>query len=302
MSTQTNILLVDDDPDIGLALSDYLHQDGFTVEVALTAHEALQKTLEHAYDVVLLDIGLPDRGGVEVLDELSNQHPHVPVILLTAFTSLQKSENSSILNKAFAYLTKPYNRLEVKKTIQRALGVRSSGTQIRAAGTSENEDIVALLPFKALPSTQKAGEPQSFNLQHYERLVQYVQIMQFACDHAADPIFVAGPDKRFYFANKAACKSLGYTRDELLALRIPDVAPQHDSAHYRQRLEILQQGQSVTYESVHRTKDGREFPIDISLNIMNFHGQQYTCAVTRTRPPAEHPSDPSGKKGTSSSK
>jgi len=299
MSTQANILLVDDDPDIGLALSDYLHQDGFTVEVALTAHEAIQKTLGHSYDVVLLDIGLPDRDGIEVLDELSNQHPHVPVILLTAFTSLRKTANSSILNKAFAYLTKPYNRLEVKKTIQRALGVHSSCLQSGPGGSSVNEGMPALFPFRALPSAQKAGEPQSFNLQHYERLVQYVQIMQFACDQVADAIFVAGPDKRFCYANKAACESLGYTRDELLALRIPDVAPQHDSSRYRQRLEILQQGQPVTYETMHRTKDGREFPIDISLNIMNFHGQQYTCAVTRTRPPTDYPSDPSGEKRTS---
>jgi len=125
-------------------------------------------------------------------------------------------------------------------------------------------------------------------------LAQYVQIMQFACDHVSEAIFVAGPDKRFCFANQAACESLGYTREELLALRIPDVAPQHDSTRYRQRLEILQQGQPVTYESVHRTKDGREFPIDISLNMLNFHGQQFTCAVTRRRPSAEHPSDTSG--------
>ncbi|MCA9477007.1 MAG: response regulator, partial [Nitrospira sp.] len=46
-----------------MALLDYLQQEGFSVEMAPTAHDAIQKSQHHPYDVVLLDVGLPDRDG-----------------------------------------------------------------------------------------------------------------------------------------------------------------------------------------------------------------------------------------------
>ena len=283
-----NILLVDDDPDIGMALLDYLQQEGFSVEMAPTAHDAIQKSQHHPYDVVLLDVGLPDRDGIEVLDDLSRQHPQLPVILLTAFTSLRKTADPAILNKAFAYLTKPYNRLEVKQTIQRALGAHTAMT--------ESDQIVpdifsAFLPFKTSTPIKREEAPFSLNLQQYERLAQYVQLMQFAFDHVPAAVFVAGPDKRFCFANKAACESLGYTREELLALRIPDISPHHDTFQYHQDLETLTHGQPLTYTSVHRAKDGREFPIEISVSLLHFHGQDYTCAITKRLSSVDTPSD-----------
>lgn len=286
MPSLGTILLVDDDPDIGLALSDYLQQEGFTVEMAATAQETLQKTQAHPYDAVLLDVGLPDRDGLDVLNELSHQHPNLPVILLTAFTALQKTGDPAILNKAFAYLTKPYNRNEVIKTLKRALSARTAATQLTPGNLSVTEAFPALLQFTDSPPSHKAkeGEPRPLNLQQYERLAQYVQLMQFAFDQVPEAVLVAGPDKRFCFANKTACDSLGYTREELLALRIPDVAPYHETGRFRQHLEILHQGQPLTYQSIHRTKDGREFPIEISVHLFNFQGQEFTCAITRALP------------------
>ena len=104
------VLLVDDDPDIALALSDYLRKEGFEVDVVETGNAAIHKGTTQPYDVVLLDVGLPDRDGIEVLGELAERKPQLPVVLLTAFTSLEKTTPPDKLNKAFAYLTKPYSR------------------------------------------------------------------------------------------------------------------------------------------------------------------------------------------------
>ncbi|MDR4493354.1 MAG: response regulator [Nitrospirales bacterium] len=296
MASRGSVLIVDDDPDIGLALSDYLQREGFSVDMAFTAQQAIQQATRHAYDMVLLDVGLPDRDGIEVLHELSEQWPQLPVILLTAFTSLRKTADPAILNKAFAYLTKPYDRHEVKTTIERALSVRSAAIQSGPPFLPMTEAVSVIPPSTPSAETNEGRGPLPVNLQRYERLSQYIQLMQFACDQVAEAILVAGPDKRFCFANKAACDSLGYTREELLVLRIPDVAPLHDPIQFRQRLDTVKQGHPLSYESVHRTKDGREFPIEVSISLLNIQGQEFTCAVIRTLPDNAQLSDPRDEK------
>lgn len=284
MSKKPRVLLVDDDTDILLALSDYLFQEGFQVETAETGAGALQKSATSSYDVVVLDVGLPDCDGIEVLNELSQAHPQLPVILLTAFTSLRNTISPDILDRAFAYLTKPYKRHEVKSAINRAcLAGQVATGELPCSSTP-------IAPFQTFPSilqpspsdaTFEAAMQPKFNLTAYARLAEYVQLMQFAFDHVPEGILVADSDKRLRFANQAACDALGYTREELQTLRIPDIAPNHDNEKFRQQLESLRKGQSLTYPSNHRTKNGQEFPIEISVYLLNFQGQEFTCAITR---------------------
>ena len=108
-----------------------------------------------------------------------------------------------------------------------------------------------------------------------------MQCMQFGFDCVPEVVLVADSEKRFRFANKAACKSLGYTREEMENLRIPDIAPDHDPQRYQQHLKELRQGNTLSYPTVHRTKQGKDLPIDISIYLLNFQGQEFTCAVTR---------------------
>ena len=65
-----SILVVDDDPDIVMALQDFLDHDGYQVSVARTCAEALTQAGEHRYNAVLLDLGLPDGDGSSVLKTL----------------------------------------------------------------------------------------------------------------------------------------------------------------------------------------------------------------------------------------
>ncbi len=239
---------------------------------------------------MLLDVGLPDRDGIEVLNELSQAHPHLPVILLTAFTSLRKTANPDILDKAFAYLTKPYQRQEVKSVIHRACLARNiaiAGWQGSSAPTLPIATFPSLLQPSSTGASPDEATQHPLNLTAYERLAEYAKLMQFAFDHVPDGIMVADSHKRLRFANQAACDALGYTPEELQSLRIPDIAPYHDNEQFQQRLESLRKGQPLSYPSIHRTKNGQEIPIEISVYLLNFQGQEFTCAVTR---PAEEKS------------
>ena len=75
-------LVVEDDPDISLALQDLLEFEGFHVDCAPTCHQALASIAQNTYDVVLLDLGLPDGDGSSILGNLHVSHPSLPVIIL----------------------------------------------------------------------------------------------------------------------------------------------------------------------------------------------------------------------------
>ena len=285
MPDMPRVLVVDDDPDISLALEDYLIQENFEVEMVDTGNAALAKGLTRHYDAMLLDIGLPDRDGIEILEELAKQKPELPIILLTAFTSLSKSTPPGTLNKAFAYLTKPYRREEVRQVLRRAVfgakGSEKDGMPLSNAGTGLFPSIVQ--PSPTLPSTTK-GPIYQLSLDEYQRLAENIQLMQFAFDHVPEAILVADTYKRFRFANQAAYQILGYSKEELEALRIPDIAPKHDNQRYHDHLNELRQGKTLTYHTIHRTKHGQDFPVEISVYLLNFQGQEFTCAITKQMP------------------
>lgn len=108
-------LVVEDDPDISLALQDLLEFEGFYVECASTCRQAFTSIAEQAYDVVLLDLGLPDGDGSSILGNLRVSNPSLPVIVLTA--SNQDREPLP----AFAHVTKPWVRRDLCRILHRAL-------------------------------------------------------------------------------------------------------------------------------------------------------------------------------------
>ena len=287
MPDRPRILLVDDDPDISLALGDYLQQENYHVEIVDTGNAAIEKGLGCHYDAVLLDVGLPDLDGVEVLGELASHRPELPIILLTAFTSLDKCTTPEILNKAFAYLTKPYQREEIRQVLRRAvLGAKKSESQgmMRSAIDEHLLHFPSILQPSPTSTPKVEGPRYQLSLDEYQRLAENVQLMQFAFDQVPEAILVADADKRFRFANQAAYNILGYRKEELEALRIPDIAPNHDNQRYEEHLNELRQGKTLSYYTTHLTKDSRTIPVEISVYLLNFQGQEFTCAVTKEMP------------------
>ncbi|MFO0699247.1 MAG: response regulator [Nitrospira sp.] len=117
-------LVVEDDPDIALGLQDLLEFEGFQVDCAPTCRQAFASIAQNTYDVVLLDLGLPDGDGSSILNNLHASHPSLPVIILTA------SNRDLGPLPAFAHVTKPWVRKELCSILHRALeGTSASVTQ-----------------------------------------------------------------------------------------------------------------------------------------------------------------------------
>ena len=119
MTTQTTVLVVDDEPP-AYRLLEVLTQEGYRVETAENGREALEKAGITFFDVVLLDIRIPDLNGVEVLRGLKQLSPETVVIMMTAFGSIETAIET-IKEGAYDYISKPFKLDDVKLTVRRAL-------------------------------------------------------------------------------------------------------------------------------------------------------------------------------------
>ena len=108
-----------------------------------------------------------------------------------------------------------------------------------------------------------------------------LRLTRFSVDAASEAIFWMTPDARIVDVNVAACRSLGYTREELLQLRVPDVDAHYDAELWPKHFAELRQRGSMTFESEHRTKDGRLIPVEIVANHVVYFGDERNCAFVR---------------------
>lgn len=114
------IVVIDDERTIQATLTAVLQRQGFAVEIAPNAAQGRRKVMEVKPDLVLLDLGLPDADGLELLKELKAAHPQLPVMILTANDSLANAIESIKLG-AFHFLPKPYAVEELVSLCRRAL-------------------------------------------------------------------------------------------------------------------------------------------------------------------------------------
>ncbi|MFA5455089.1 MAG: response regulator [Sulfurimonas sp.] len=102
------LLMVEDDEMIGSALKDALYKSGYIVDWAKDADEALYGIKSTAYEIVLLDIGLPDKSGFEVLKNIRAEKNPISVLILTAKDSIEDKIYGLDIG-ADDYMTKPFN-------------------------------------------------------------------------------------------------------------------------------------------------------------------------------------------------
>ena len=111
-----------------------------------------------------------------------------------------------------------------------------------------------------------------------KRTEEALRFTQFAIDRTIDQAFWMTEDGHFFYVNDAACRALGYSRDELLQMSVPDIGPTFPPEVFARHWRDLQENGSATFESCHRAKDGHVYPVEIRANYVVFDGREYNCA------------------------
>jgi DNA-binding response OmpR family regulator len=122
---RARLVLVEDNRQLAGTLAEGLGEDGFAVEIVETAAAALERGQRRDLDLMVLDLGLPDRDGLEVLRDLRRARVHVPILVLTARDAVD-SRVAALDSGADDYLVKPFAYAELVARIG-ALTRRAGG-------------------------------------------------------------------------------------------------------------------------------------------------------------------------------
>jgi DNA-binding response OmpR family regulator len=121
------ILLVEDNPDLAFGLQRNLEMDGYEVSLATKAMHALALATSEKPDLLVLDLGLPDRDGYSVLEELRKRGNQAPVLILSA-RNLESDKLQGFRLGADDYVTKPFSVMELLARISALLRRAAAGT------------------------------------------------------------------------------------------------------------------------------------------------------------------------------
>ena len=116
------ILIVDDEANVRTVFSDVLRKENYTIKGAKDGLEALKAIEEETFDLVLLDLRMPQMDGIEVLGNIKKRKPQIPVIIYTGYGSVITAVEA-MRKGAVDYLYKPFSPDELKSSIRKALGV-----------------------------------------------------------------------------------------------------------------------------------------------------------------------------------
>ncbi|GAB4283048.1 MAG: hypothetical protein Fur0025_12700 [Oscillatoriaceae cyanobacterium] len=159
------------------------------------------------------------------------------------------------------------------------------GTVEFALAVSSNVNIEDVLEITWLQQHQDLELRLQEALSELRKANGQLQLVRFCLDSFADlavrageAIFWIQSDGRFFYVNDAACDSLGYSRVELLSMKIQDIEP---SLSATPEEPPQQQSAFQKRESYHRRKDGTMFPVEIAINYLEWEGKEYQCALVR---------------------
>ncbi|MEO6306398.1 MAG: PAS domain S-box protein [Nitrospiraceae bacterium] len=230
------VLIVDDEPDICMALSNFLAHDGYVVCAVQAGSDALREVERGQVGVMILDLGLPDLNGLDVLRAVKKLAPLLPVIVLTAST--KKSHTVEALHcGAFTYLTKPYNSYELRFALRQIADAQRLASRVVCI---EGDLSASEERFRTVVGT------------------------------TPDVVVLADCNGSILFMNQAAVGLFGYTEGEVigqpLTLLMPD---RYREAH---QAGITRVGTTSETRLIGRTvelhglrKDGTEFPLELSI-------------------------------------
>jgi diguanylate cyclase (GGDEF)-like protein/PAS domain S-box-containing protein len=176
------ILLVDDEPRLLLSLYELLKDRDYELVTATCGSEALAQLAKLRFDLILLDLRLPDMSGHEIMDHMNAQGIDGDVIVMSGDVGIEAAIGA-LKRGAYDYLRKPYSREELLKTVENALQKRKLAV--------DNERIAS-------------------KLETSEKMYRYL------VDSSPDIIYTLDHEGHFTFVNDRAHQLLGFGRDELI--------------------------------------------------------------------------------------
>ena len=233
MDRQISILIIDDDLGACETLSDILEDEGYKVLTLERGLQGIEQIKSRFFNVVLLDIILPDVSGLEVLRAIKKINSEVCVIMITGYAKLENAIEA-LNNGADAYINKPLNMDEVKLNIKR-------------------------------------GVERQIILQEKKRLEQKVretkEYLENILNNSADMIITTDIDTRIVEFNKGGEQMLGYKKEEVIGRHVEEFYLDKEE-RLRLMERVKREGSISVHETRFKRKDGSIVDISLTLSLL----------------------------------
>jgi two-component system, cell cycle sensor histidine kinase and response regulator CckA len=114
-----------------------------------------------------------------------------------------------------------------------------------------------------------------------KQVEEALRLTQFAMDRARDSVLLVDDQGSLLYVNDAACSSLGYSREELLRMTVFELDPDFAAENWEEHKEALRRVGSMRFESRHRAKQGRIFPVEVTANYMEHQDRFLSISFVR---------------------
>jgi len=243
--TLIHVLHVDDDAGYLKTAKKILEMQGsFQVETVSSVEEAMEKMEKKTFDVIVSDYIMPGKDGLEFLKELRDSRNNIPFIIFTG------KGREIVAIKALNLGANQYiNKIGKPEAVYSELahGIRT------------------------VVKGKKAEEALRKSEEKYRELINGMN----------DTALVLNFDGKIIDVNNAAVMVLGYSREELLSMGPTDI----DSALTPEQIKVLIKGMKTdeleVFQTLHTTKDGKTFPVEISSSRVTYHGKQAVLTIAR---------------------
>ncbi len=244
MPPKLRLLIIEDSDDDAKLVEREFGTNGFAIEcVRVDTREGLEAALaDKVWDIAISDFVMPHFSGLDALKVIKDHGLDIPFIVVSG---------------------KMGEEVAVKVMKAGAHDYILKGNLSRLIPAVERE----LLDAQARRDRKEAER----------KLV----LTRFSFENSSEPIFWITPDARFFDVNDAACRHLGYSREELLALSVHSLDNDYDEKRWDEHFADLRERGTLRFESTHHGKDGREIPVEVVANYLRIGEDEWNCAFVR---------------------
>lgn len=255
-------LLVEDnvsDADLLAEELDSMVGTQFTVMRVQTLKGARETMGHHHFDLILLDLSLPDSLGLDTLAAIRTCAPQIPVIVLTGLDDRETALFAARM-RANDYLVKGSYNLE---TLSHSIRVAVEEVRARKLG-EEKRDPLELIVMCDEKQGEARGETSALRAVEKER-----NLLAAAVSSADDPVIITDRDSNILYVNPAFSRVTGYTPQEVLGSNPRMLqSGEHDKSFFEEMYRIVGEGRAWNGQLVNRRKNGETFQMDATITCL----------------------------------
>jgi len=215
MSYTPQILITDDEPQICQSLKILLSRQGYDISTATSGRAALDLLVQKTFDLLLLDLVIPDVDGFQIMDHINDRGIEILTIVITGNASIE-SAVKALKKGAYDYIRKPFEYEELIKRVGNALYQQRLNYEKKVING---------------------------------KLEQAEERYQYLVENSPDMIYMLDSNGMFTFVNAAVGNLLGYSPDRLIGKNLTSIIHQDDRKKTRQ-LFSMQEGSSLTVSNL----------------------------------------------------